>query len=174
MFKRAIALDPDFATAHSSAARCYAQRKTSGWATNRASEAAEAGKLAWRAAELGRDDAVALFGAGIVIALVLGDLDRGDALIERALALNPNLAQAWFVSGWVKVWRGEPEIAIEREARAMRLSPLDLLTFNMQSAMAAAHFFVGRNAEALSWAEKAALVQPQFVPPTLSPRQAAP
>jgi hypothetical protein len=27
--------------------------------------------------------------------------------------------------GWVKNWLGEPEAAIERFARAMRLSPLD-------------------------------------------------
>ena len=79
--------------------------------------------------------------------------------------LNPNLASAWFFSGWIKVWLGEPELAIEHEARAMRLSPHDPLIFNMQAATACAHFFAGRYAEALSWAEKAALVQPQFVPP---------
>jgi TolB-like protein/tetratricopeptide (TPR) repeat protein len=167
MFAKAIALDPGFAVAYSSAARCYAQRKSSGWSVDRIFEAAETGRLARRAAELGRDDPVALFGAGISLALVLGELDEGDGLIERALALNPNLAQAWFVSGWVKVWRGEPEVAIEREARAMRLSPNDLFTFNMQSAMAAACFFAGRDADALSWADRAMLVRPQFIPPYL-------
>ena len=63
--------------------------------------------------------------AGIALAFVVGDLDDGAALIDRALVLNPNLAWAWFFSGWVKVWLGEPEVAIEREARAMRLSPHD-------------------------------------------------
>ena len=62
--------------------------------------------LARRAAELGRDDAVALHTAGIALALVVGDLDDGAALIDRALVLNPNLAGAWFASGWVKVWLG--------------------------------------------------------------------
>jgi hypothetical protein len=37
---------------------------------------------------------------------------------DRALALNPNLAWAWLYSGWVNVWIGEPEIAIQRFARA--------------------------------------------------------
>ena len=46
-------------------------------------------------------------------------------LVDRALVLNPNLAVAWFFSGWIKVWLGEPEVAIERVARAMRLSPHD-------------------------------------------------
>jgi tetratricopeptide (TPR) repeat protein len=78
MFYKAIALDPGFAIAYSSAARCYAQRKTSGWVTDRTFEVAEAAKLARQAAELGRDEPVALFGAGIVIALMLGELDDGD------------------------------------------------------------------------------------------------
>ena len=86
---------------------------------------------------------------GIALAFVVGELDDGAALIDRALVLNPNLAAAWIFSGWVKVWLGEPEVAIEREARAMRLSPHDPLIFNMQAATAAAHFFAGRYAEAL-------------------------
>ena len=114
MFYKAISLDPGFAVAYSSAARCYAQRQSSGWIVDPDREAAETAKLARQAAELGREDAVALFGAGIALAFVLGEIDNGDALIERALALNPNLAHAWFLSGWVKVWRGEPEVALER------------------------------------------------------------
>ena len=52
-FKRAIELDPDFAAAYGMAARCYSQRKASGWVEDRARDIAEAGGLARRAAELG-------------------------------------------------------------------------------------------------------------------------
>jgi tetratricopeptide (TPR) repeat protein len=112
---------------------------------------------------LGRDDAIALSWAGISLAYVLGDLDGAATYIDRALVLNPNLAGAWYFSGWVKVWLGEHEIAIEREARAMRLSPHDPQIFNMQAAIAAAHFFVGRYPEALSWAEMSMREQPDSV-----------
>ena len=54
MFYRAIELDPDFASAYGMAARCYSQRKTAGWMTDRAKEVAEAARLARRAAELGQ------------------------------------------------------------------------------------------------------------------------
>ena len=91
-----------------------------------------------------------------------GDLDDGDALIDRALVLNPNLAAAWIFSGWVKAWFGEPEVAIERATRAMRLSPHDPLTFVVQAAIAAAHFFACRYAEALSWAELSAREQQDY------------
>ena len=126
LFYKAIELDPNFASAYGMAARCYAPaQERAGWVTDRAYEIAETARLARRAGELGRDDAVALCTAGIALAFVVGDLDDGAAYIDRALVLNPNLAGAWLVSGWVKVWLGEPEVAIEREARAMRLSPHD-------------------------------------------------
>ena len=68
-FYRAIELDPNFASAYGMAARCYAQRKASGWVTDRAGAIAEAARLARRAAELGKDDAVALGTAGIALCL---------------------------------------------------------------------------------------------------------
>jgi TolB-like protein/Tfp pilus assembly protein PilF len=163
MFYRAIELDPNFASAYGMAARCYSQRKGSGWVTDREYEIAEAGRLARRAAELGRDDALALCTAGMALAYVVCDLDDGAALIDRALALNPNLAWAWLFSGWVKIWLGEPEVAIERIARAMRLSPHDPYIFNMHAATASAHFYAGRYAEASSWAEAAARGQPNHL-----------
>jgi len=84
-------------------------------------------------------------------------------LIDRALMLNPNLATAWLFSGWARVWLGEPELALEHLARAMRLSPQDPQFFNMRAAAAAAYFFAGRYAEALPWADSAAREQPNYL-----------
>ena len=163
LFDRAIEIDPNFAAAYGMAARCYSQRKVSGWVADRPGEIAEAKKLARRAAELGKQDAVALCTAGIVLAYVAGELEEGDALIDRALQLNPNWAWAWLFSGWAKVWLGEPEIAIERVARAMRLSPQDPQFFNMQTAAAWEHFLAGQYAEAMSWSQTALREQPDYV-----------
>jgi TolB-like protein/tetratricopeptide (TPR) repeat protein len=155
MFQKAIDLDPNFASAYAMAARCYPQRLASGWAADRALEIAEASRLARRAAELGGDDAVALSTAGFALGYVVGEIEEGGALIDRALVLNANLAWAWYFSGWARVWFGEPEVAIEHLARAQRLSPHDPHAFNMRSATAYAHFIAGRYGEALSWAEAA-------------------
>jgi hypothetical protein len=62
---------------------------------------------------------------------VTGDL---EVLIDRALALNPNLTTAWYASGWVRAFLGKTDLAIDHVARAMRLSPLDPLMFLMQAA----------------------------------------
>jgi len=160
-FTRAFELDPDFAAAYGLAARCYAQRKVGGWAiTDRDRDIVETARLARRAVELGKDDAIALCTAGFALADVVGEYTDGDAFIERALALNPNLAWAWLFSGWAKIWLGESELAMERVARAMRLSPHDPHMFLMHAAMATAAFFADRNVEALSYAEMALRERP--------------
>ena len=63
LFGRAIELDPDFAAAYGMAARCFSQRKASGWVDGPRPGHRRGRRLARRAAELGTDDAVALGGA---------------------------------------------------------------------------------------------------------------
>jgi TolB-like protein/Flp pilus assembly protein TadD len=164
LFRHAIKLDPTFASAYGMAALCYDQRKENGWIADRAQEVAETKRLVRRASELGKDDAVALSMAGTALAYVVGDLDDGAALIDQALLLNPNLAAAWQQSGWMRVYFGDPEEALQRFARAMRLSPHDPRIFDMQAGAGCAHFLAGRYAEAVSWAEAAARQQPNSCP----------
>jgi TolB-like protein/Tfp pilus assembly protein PilF len=166
LFYKAIELDPNYAVAYAMAARCYSQRKSSGWMTDRAHETAEAAKLGRRAGELGRDDAVALCSAGAALVYVVGDFDGGAAYIESALVLNPNLAWAWLSSALLKAFNGEPEAAIDHAIRAMRLSPRDTQIFAMQFAIALAHFFAGRYADASSWAAMACRERPDHIPST--------
>jgi tetratricopeptide (TPR) repeat protein len=130
--------------------------------TDRAQERDEAKRLAMRAAELGADNAIALSVAGSAFSWIGNEVEAGADLIGRALRLNPNLAFAWYCSGWVHVWLGEPEVAIEHALRAMRLSPLDPLIHAMESAHALAHFLAGRYDEAISWAERAFRKEPNY------------
>jgi tetratricopeptide (TPR) repeat protein len=128
---------------------------------DRKKEIAEAEWFARRAAELGRDDAVALATAGVAFGYVMGDLDKGAALTDRAIDLDPNLAAGWVWSGWIRIWLGEPDLALQHVERAMRLSPHDPQLFNMQACVASAHFLAGRYGEALSWAERAVRDNPR-------------
>jgi TolB-like protein/class 3 adenylate cyclase/Tfp pilus assembly protein PilF len=164
LFQQATKLDPTFAAAYGMAALCYDQRKGNGWMINRGEEVAETARLVRRASELGKDDAVALNTAGTALAYVVGNLDHGTALIEQALLLNSNLATAWHQSGWMSIYRGDPEGALERFYRAMRLSPRDPYIFDMQIGTGCAQFLNGRYAEALSWAEAAVRHQPNSCP----------
>jgi hypothetical protein len=83
-------------------------------------------------------------------------------MVDRALMLNSNLAEAWRCSGWMRIWLGDPGLAIEHFARAMRLSPLGRWLVDIQSGIAHAHFFLGRYDEAASWAAMALQDNPDF------------
>jgi TolB-like protein len=161
-FTHALELDPNFASAYAMAAWCYFWRKLNGWMIDRPHEIAEGTRLARRAVELGNDDAVALTRGGHALGHFTGDFDHSIALIDRALVLDPNLASAWFLGGFSRVWNGEPEGAIEHFTHAMRSSPLDPEMYRMQVGMAVAHLFTGRYETASSWAEKAYRHLPSF------------
>jgi TolB-like protein len=163
LFQRSIELDPEFAAAHAMAAWSYFWRKVNGWTENRAREIAEGERLARRAVELGRDDAVALTRGGHALAHLAGDLDSGIALLDRAVFLNPNLASAWFLGGFLRTWHGECEDAIEHFEKAMRLSPVDPELYRMQAGIAMAHLFAGRIETASAWAERSYSNLPSFL-----------
>jgi adenylate cyclase len=161
---KAIELDPDFASAYALALECHVRRKTNSNTFKGEQETAQTAQIAQRAVEMGKDNATALCWAGFAFAYVLRDLDAGADLIDRALVLNPNLADAWHRSGWVRSWLGEPAVSLQHTAHAMRLSPLDPRIGSMRAATASAHFVAGRYDEASSWAEKALRDDPGSAP----------
>jgi tetratricopeptide (TPR) repeat protein len=103
---------------------------------------------------LGTDDPVALCMGGYALAYVAREFDDAAAFVDRGLAVNPNVTQAWTLSAWLRVWRGEPDLALEHIAHAMRMSPLDPSVSIMHGATAYAHFLASRYDMASSSAEK--------------------
>ena len=162
LFYKAIERDPDFASAYGMAAWCYGWRKINGWMTDRAQEIAEDSKVGTAGADLGRMTRSLFSRCAHALAFVVGDLDAAATFADRALALNPNLAGAWYAGGWVRVWLGQPDVAINHFAHALRLSPLDPHTIGMQAGTAFAHFLADRFSEASSWAEKAMWEQTNY------------
>jgi TolB-like protein len=154
LFRRAIELDPAFASAYGMAAWCYVQRKGNRWATDSAREISEALPLARHAVDLGRDDAVALSTGGYSLVYVGGELDIGGAHVDRALKLNPNLATAWFTDAWVTIWRGEPEIALRHFVHVTRLSPFEPMMSLIKSSIMFAQFLSGEYEAACTLAEQ--------------------
>ncbi len=163
LFGKAMELDPNFASAHAMAAWCLFWRKVNGWLVDPVAETAEGVRLSRLALDLGRDDAVAMTRAGHVLGHLAGDLHSGIAWLDRAVVLNPNLAAAWFLGGFLRTWVGESDSAIRHFERAMRLSPLDPELYRMQGGMAAAHLFAGRYDAATEWAEKSFRDLPSFL-----------
>jgi len=162
LFCRAIELDRGLAYAYGMAAYSIVVRKARGWMTEPVEESAEAMRLARKAVHLGGDDPVALSMAAYAFASIAREFDDAAALMDRGLTLNPNAAQGWMLSGWLRVWRGEPELALDHLAHAMRLSPFDPL-MHIHAAMAYAHFIASRYDIASSYADKAMHDNPTFL-----------
>ena len=163
LFGRSIELDVEYASAYAMAGWCYFWRKVNGWSTDREWETREGTRLARRAVELGRNDAVALTRGAHALAHLAGDLDSGIALVDRAKFLNPNLAAAWFLGGFLRTWQGEPDDAIAHFERAMLLNPLDPELYRMQAGIGMAHLFAGRIDAASHWAELSYRNLPSFL-----------
>lgn len=164
LFSRAIELDPEFASAHGLAAWCYTRRRQSKWMDDYPREMAELERLARRSIELANNDAVALYSGGWALVHVAGAIEEGAAAINRALALNPNLTNAWHVSGWTNIYMGEADRAADHFARAMRLDPLDPIFQRMQTGTIAAHLLGGRYEEAARFARTALQQRPNDLP----------
>jgi TolB-like protein len=164
LFNTATEIDPNLAAAFGRASLCYNWRATNGWMTDPAREVGEALRLARCAVDVGRDDAAALCMAGFAIARLGGDLDTGAGLIDKALGLNPNLAEGWRSVGWIRVWLGQADQAIDCFAKAMRLSPVDPRMFDMQAGLASGYFIARRHEEACLWSDKAIGNQSKYGP----------
>ncbi|MFM9887145.1 MAG: hypothetical protein ACKVQT_29295 [Burkholderiales bacterium] len=156
--------DPEIATPYGMAAFGYAQRKMNGWMIDRQQEIKEAARLVDRAVELGKDDSVALSSAGYARLRVLCDIGGAAALVDRALALNPNLAQASYSASFVRNCNGEPELALQHLSRVMRLSPIDPFMYMVHTGISLAHFLAGRYDDASSNAERSLVDNPNFHP----------
>jgi tetratricopeptide (TPR) repeat protein len=128
-------------------------------------ETAEAARLARKAVHLGGNDPLALCMGGYALAFLTHELDAAaEAFMDRGLLVNPNLVSGWMLSAWLRVLRGEPDLALEHVARAIRVNPFDpTMMSSMQAAAAYAHFLAGRYDVARSTAEKALIGNQDFL-----------
>ena len=160
--RQAISLDPSFAAAHGVALACYTQRHDENWLKD--DDVAEGKQYALRAIEVGADDAFALARAAHFFSIILRDAGTAEVIADQAIAVNPNLAEALRIRGWVSSFLGQHERAIEQFHYAMRLNPLDPQIYFAEGGLALANFLLRRFEVALSWATKSLARQKNYVP----------
>jgi adenylate cyclase len=94
------------------------------------------------------DDPGVLANAALPLAYFGEDTGAMMALVDRALALNPNYARGWHLSGVLRQWAGQPDIAIEHIETSLRLSPR-ARSGPALPVIGAAHFYSRRFDEAV-------------------------
>lgn len=149
LLERALACDPSHALATALAAWVHAQRVVYHFTADIRQDRARGLELARRAQTSSADPTVlAVVGTALTL---LDDLDGAALVVQKALATDGASTWAWSRSGWLDVYRGDPDSAIERFKIALDLAPQDPLAFNNSIGIGCAHFYVGDYAAAARW-----------------------
>jgi adenylate cyclase len=121
----ATRLDATYGPALALSAWCHMALNGSGWTDDPEATRQKAISLARRALRNADDDAVTLGRAAYVLAYFGEDIDTVTALMDRSLRINPSFADGWHWSGWLRMWAGSPDVAIDHFERSLRLDPRD-------------------------------------------------
>lgn len=169
LLHRALEMDPEHTLATALAAWAHVQRVVYHFTTAPAQERARSLELVHKARSL-RNDATVLAILGNALSL-LNEFDAADLVTRKALAIDGGSAWAWSRSGWIDVYKGDPQSAIERFKIALDLAPHDPLAFNSMVGIGCAHFTAGQYAEGARWQERALAEHPSasWVHRTLCP-----
>ena len=162
LLREAIAIDPNYGRAHALLAWCYAHNAVYLWSSDPEADRALALAAIADASRLVSKDPMALTALAPAVIHCPGDLDRAAAYVEEALWLDPNNAWAWARSGWIAVYRDQPETAKQSFVRALTLSPLDPLEHNFRIGIANANTLEGQFALAAKQLQKVLDKNPQM------------
>ena len=157
-FRDALALDPDFALAHTGVARCYVHLGTSGRLPSEAAYPA-AQEAAQRAIELDPEIAMGHVSLGMVRLFYDWDLAAARNCLERAIELNPGSAEARYWAGYCYMASGHFDEFLETAQVAASLDPLSLLALD---ALGTAHLVAGRPRESLIHYDRALEIDATF------------
>ena len=155
LFRKAIERDPEYGPAYAMAASTLMMEQGASGVPLGAEAKGEALRFAHLGSKVASDDAFTLARSGHVLTYLGHEYDRGASMVERAVALNPNLAVAWYSLGWVALMCGEAERAVEGFERMIRLSPLDPLRVGAWNGSSFALFQLRRYDDGCAAATKA-------------------
>jgi TolB-like protein len=144
---RAIERDPHYGPALALAAHCHQGLEVNGWAEDPEATRRTSVDLARQALRSAPDDPNVLALTAFVLGYFGEDIDVSLGLIDRCLTLNPSCARGWHWSALLRVFAGQPDVAIEHFATYLRLSPRDRMATYLNG-IGEAHFFGRRFDEA--------------------------
>jgi len=150
LLRQAIALDPDYAAAHSALGETFHIAISMGWA--------EIPDQYWERVVEHASEALRLDATDVRARILLGrksiaynQFDEAQTEIDRAIAINPSDADALAGRGNVLVWLGETDAAVESLEQALRVDP-EINAFD-RFALSLAYFLKKRYAESISQSE---------------------
>jgi adenylate cyclase len=123
LLEQAIAIDRHYGPALSWAAICHLRLHFDGWADEPETTRRKGIELARQALQAAENDPGILANCAQVLAQFGEDIGAMMGLVDRALAQNPSFARGWFLSGLLRLFAGQPDLAVEHVDTSLRLSP---------------------------------------------------
>ena len=144
---QAIDRDPHYGPALAWAAHCHRWLEVSGCSADPEAARRTSMELARRALRSAPDDPHVLGLAALVFGYFGEDMDVSLGMIDRCLTLNPSFAHGWYWSGLLRVFVGQPDLALKHFETYLGLSPRDRGTTYLNG-VGEAYFFSRRFEEA--------------------------
>jgi tetratricopeptide (TPR) repeat protein len=164
LLEQAIARDPRYGPALAWGAVCCFRLVSDGRSENPQADRLKGADFARRALEVAGDDPGVLANAAFALGYFGEDIGAMITLVDRALALNPNYARGWHISGILRLWAGQPDLAIEHNEASLRLSPRARVGHSLFQ-VGEAHFVARRFDEAVPKLLLAIQDDPSFAHP---------
>jgi adenylate cyclase len=123
LMEQAIERDPRYGPALAWAAVCCFRLVNDDRSEDWEADRLKGADFASRALEVASDDPGILANAALALAYFGENIGAMIALVDHGLALNPNYARGWHIGGLLRIWAGQPDIAIEHLEASLRLSP---------------------------------------------------
>jgi TolB-like protein len=144
---QAIERDPHYGPALAFAAHCHRWLEVRGCTRDPEAARRTSMELARRALRSAPDDPHVLALTAVVFGYFGEDMDVSLGLIDRCLILNPSHAQGWYLSGLLRVFAGQPDLALNHFETHLGLSPRGRGTTYLNG-IGEAYFFSRRFEEA--------------------------
>jgi adenylate cyclase len=140
-FRRAIGLDPQFASAHAWLAVAIFYEAALHQTSSLVEALHELLPIAAAALALDPQDAVAHFGMSSAL-FARGDMEEAVAEVSQALIINPNFADAHHLLGAALLYSDRPREGLKALHTSIRLDPCSISMYTRLVNLSAAHYFL--------------------------------
>jgi TolB-like protein/class 3 adenylate cyclase len=162
LLRQAVQIDPNYARGMANLSLCCWIFIAQGFGHRDNPLVADIIELARTAVALDPADSEVLAIAAATFGVPGDDMETGLALVEKAIGLNRNNADAFRVCALLCAFRGEIERAVEHQQQAERLNPLDA-GWTGTMAYPTAYFGVGDHEKVVDWTARMLRERPNVV-----------
>ena len=146
--RRAVEIEPDFASAYAQLALCHVQIGVYGWVRPVRDAYQEARRLAEEAVHLAPSIPESNHALAFVL-MATGEAQAAVLAAQRAIERNPNYAEAYSTLGYALIFCGELEEGLDACRRALRANPRDTRGTWLHNAFGHAYFMQGHYEKAI-------------------------